>query len=975
MRYSAVKYLFFWLLSGFFFLQSHAQAGLCPSNLNFESGDFSGWECRAGVTSNNPLPLTGPIPGRHTIIDAATAGVDPFGFFPEISPLGSAYSVKLGNHATGSQAESISYTYTIPAGLSVFSMLIYYAVVIESPGHTPANQPRFQARIIDVTTGLPIPCVDFDFIAQTTPGGFLTSPIPGNIGSPVLYKDWTPISINLNAYIGRTIQLEFVTKDCSQSGHAGYAYVDVGTSCNGAITGNYICPGDPGITLSAPFGFQNYTWYADNTFTTVLSTSQTLSLNPPPAVGSIFPVKLEPYPGFGCQDTLYAQVDVGTPPTSFAGPDATICVDGQIQLGTLPNPAYSYSWTPPLLVSNPAIANPLAWNPVPGVPQEFVVTTTDILNGCRSTDTTYITSQQTDTTMLLIGKNIYCAGDPDVGVLSVSSSLSAVQWYNGAVPIPGATGFTYQPLVTGNYWAQVTEPGCTDSTRTVSFVINPIPVSDAGADRSVCINETVQIGAAPNPLYTYSWTPAAQVDNAAAANPLAWAIGSTPQEFIVNTIDPATGCNSYDTTIITGRVMDTAISITGKNDYCVGDAAAGVLSVNNSLPAVQWYDASNPVPGATGYNFQPAVSGVYWAQLQNFGCTDSTRTITFDVRPLPIADFTMSNDSLCVTNNSFSFDNSSSASDGATMTYLWNFSDGTTQTTDDAVKTFSAPGSYRVRLTTTTQFGCINSTADSTVYVLPNGKANFTWDSICVNRPVQFSNLSSENGSVLVNYTWRFNDGNPDVLVKNPPLVTYTTQGTADVTLQLVTFGCENYPDSIIKKVQVNKPKDGITYRTITVPEGSKQYIHARPGVGNIYNWQPRQQLNAYDVQYVEFTAVDDTKYLIAITDPNTCITTDTLQMLVLKKPGYYLPTAFTPNGDGLNDLARPYLIGMKGLKSFSIFNRTGQLIYFTQTYGHGWDGKYKGTEQNTGVYVWLLEYYDSNNKLVTQKGTITLIR
>ena len=144
-----------------------AQAGLCPSNLNFETGDFTGWDCFAGTTSSNPLPFTGPIPGRHTIINAATSGLDPFGGFPEISPLGSNYSVKLGNHSTQSQAESISYTYTIPSNLSVFSMLLYYAVVIESPGHVPSNQPRFLARIIDVATGQPIPCVNFDFIAQT----------------------------------------------------------------------------------------------------------------------------------------------------------------------------------------------------------------------------------------------------------------------------------------------------------------------------------------------------------------------------------------------------------------------------------------------------------------------------------------------------------------------------------------------------------------------------------------------------------------------------------------------------------------------------------------------------------------------------------------------------------------------------------------------------------------------------------------
>jgi gliding motility-associated-like protein len=99
------------------------------------------------------------------------------------------------------------------------------------------------------------------------------------------------------------------------------------------------------------------------------------------------------------------------------------------------------------------------------------------------------------------------------------------------------------------------------------------------------------------------------------------------------------------------------------------------------------------------------------------------------------------------------------------------------------------------------------------------------------------------------------------------------------------------------------------------------------------------------------------------------------MQIFVLKKPGYYLPTAFTPNGDGLNDVVRPYVIGMKGLKSFSIYNRGGNLIFHTTKTGEGWDGTYKGEKQVPAVYVWILEYFDSDNKVVLAKGALTLIR
>ncbi|MEP6700001.1 MAG: PKD domain-containing protein [Bacteroidota bacterium] len=969
-----VKYFFLAILFFNSFGTANAQGGLCPSNLDFEAGNFSGWVCRAGSGLSFPLPVTGPIPGRHTIIDATTAGIDPFGFFPEICPNGSGFSVKLGNQTAGSQAESISYTYTIPSTLTVFSMLFYYAIVLESPGHTPANQPRFRARIIDLTTGTPLPCVDFDFIAGGTPGGFQISRIPGNLNSQVLYKEWTPVSINLNAYIGRTIMLEFITNDCLQNGHAGYAYVDVSTVCNGAIQGSTVCIGDTSTTLTAPFGFQNYTWYSDNTFGTIISTSQTITFNPPPTVGTVYPVIVEPFTGFGCRDTLYATISVAPRPVSNAGPDLTICEGQQVQIGVPATSGYIYSWTPASQVTNPIISNPFAWNT--GPPTEFIVRTTSAALSQGIPTSTIITSFFVDTALQITGKKDYCTGDLAAGTLSVSSTVSAVQWYNSTIPIPGATGLSYQPTISGSYWAEVQQSGCRDSTRMEVFNVNPSPVSNAGPDASICTNnQTIQIGTPPNPAYNYSWMPATQVSNAMIADPFALSIGATTTEFIVHTTDPLTGCNSYDTTYITGRVVDTSILLNGKNDFCIGDVAAGILSVNNAVSAVQWYEGTTPIPGATGFNYQPLITGNYWAQLQQFGCTDSTATLAFGIHALPVASFTSSSDTGCVTNNSYLFTNASTVSDGSAMTYLWKFSDGSTQTVKDATKTFLNSGNYIAKLVTTTVNGCKDSTT-YTVHVLPNGIANFSWDSICVSRPISFYNLSNEKGSALVKYNWDFGNAGPGSFLKNPPQVVYTSQGKADVTLKLVALGCESDTQSITKTVQVNKQAAGIRYRDITVPQGSSKFLHVRDSIGKTYLWRPPIQLSSYYTQYTEFFATtNDVEYKIDISDVHTCVTTDTIQILILRKPGYYLPTAFTPNGDGLNDVVKPYLVGMKSLKSFSVYNRWGNLVFYSVKEGEGWDGKVKGVQQDTGVYIWILEFINSDDKKVTEKGHITIIR
>ncbi len=88
------------------------------------------------------------------------------------------------------------------------------------------------------------------------------------------------------------------------------------------------------------------------------------------------------------------------------------------------------------------------------------------------------------------------------------------------------------------------------------------------------------------------------------------------------------------------------------------------------------------------------------------------------------------------------------------------------------------------------------------------------------------------------------------------------------------------------------------------------------------------------------------------------------------------MPSAFTPNGDGMNDYLYP-LNAYKALDlSFSVFNRFGQRIFFTRDWTNKWDGSFKGQGADPGTYVWMLTYIHSDTNLkVEQKGTVILIR
>lgn len=109
----------------------------------------------------------------------------------------------------------------------------------------------------------------------------------------------------------------------------------------------------------------------------------------------------------------------------------------------------------------------------------------------------------------------------------------------------------------------------------------------------------------------------------------------------------------------------------------------------------------------------------------------------------------------------------------------------------------------------------------------------------------------------------------------------------------------------------------------------------------------------------------------------------DTVQFTIREKGdcdtirAIYVPSAFTPNGDGKNDLLVPIVnpLGKVTHFIFRVYNRSGQVLFESRTPGKGWDGKYKGTQQPTGVYVWMFQGTEPDGKQVNFKGTTLLLR
>ena len=167
---------------------------LCLQAQCFDMSNLSapGVTCTYGSYSN-PYANVGVVNGRHTVMGS---GYDDI--IPQLKtvPEGEKNAIRLGNSGTGSQAESITFEYTVDNANPI--VLLKYAAVMEDPGHVPSQQPRLRLEVLNSHNAAIDPeCTSFDFIA---------SPSLGWNGSSILWKDWTNIGVDLSSYSGQKMR-------------------------------------------------------------------------------------------------------------------------------------------------------------------------------------------------------------------------------------------------------------------------------------------------------------------------------------------------------------------------------------------------------------------------------------------------------------------------------------------------------------------------------------------------------------------------------------------------------------------------------------------------------------------------------------------------------------------------------------------------------------------------------------------------
>ncbi len=303
--------------------------------------------------------------------------------------------------------------------------------------------------------------------------------------------------------------------------------------------------------------------------------------------------------------------------------------------------------------------------------------------------------------------------------------------------------------------------------------------------------------------------------------------------------------------------------------------------------------------------------------------------------------------------------------------YVWGKDGAVIPTaTTNQLSVTGAGGVYVVTITTAA--GCTAPAKNKiTITSIQAPVASFTFNTYCTSIPVNFVNNSTIVSSGPVTYAWSDNNANSSTAAS--ALFTYAQVGTYQVKLKVSSVTCPALTDSITKLIAIEKPIAAQRLSTVSLNNNDPVQLQART-FGATYSWAPVTGLSNSSLVNPTVRLENETDYTIRIVAASGCVTVDSLLVKVFTEK-VYVPAAFTPNGDGLNDKLFVNLIGMKQLQHFTIFNRYGKKMFETSSISEGWDGTFNGTKQPMDTYVWTVEGLDKYGFYISTRGSVTLIR
>lgn len=821
MRNALVKLSFLLLLQFLAGGHSHAQLSSC-ANADFELNSFANWTGTTGFCCPINSTTLGIVSGRHTIMTGPGTDPNTNGAVTVVAP-GGTYSARLGNDDVGGEAEQLSYQIAVDATNALF--IYRYAVVLEDPNHTIDEQPRFEIRVYD-QNGLPVGCGSYNVVASSGIPGFVS--IVNSQGSTIHYKDWTTVGVDLSPYIGQNVTIEFSTGDCSLGGHYGYAYVDC--YCSPLIILSDLCAGANSTILTAPIGFESYSWSTGETTQSITINNVVIGTQYQCTMTSvtgctitlttiITPTILAPHFGqlTNCRNEVQFQdsslVTVGTPINQWKWDF------GDGQTSNVQHPTHQYA----------AIGN---YN------VSLIVTN---MGGCS--DTVNYTISSIPIPQISFSSPPVCPGDISSFVdASASTNGPIISWsWNFG---DGNTDTIQHPFhrysLPGTYPVSlitIDSLGCKD-TLTQNISTLPGPISDFNY-LSACVNSQINFTdistTTGSSILDWEW-------NFGDASPLVTGLANPshlyPSPGSYNTTLVITALNGCKDTIVKPVDVGTVPVATFSNSIVCTDQFTDFTDASStavgSITDWQWNFGDGSPISTLQHPSHVFILGNYNVQLVVTGSNGCTDTLNQNVNVLqgPVADF--SSTPVCPGSTS-EFSDLSLSGTGVINTWHWDFGDGSaTSNITNPQHVFTSAGSFDVSLIVTSTNGCSDTLIEA-INTNPIPNAAYFIPSGCVFTPLLFPNLSSLSVGALASYEWNFGDGSP-ITTASSPMHVYSNGGSYFVSLVAISnLGCR---DSVTNEVFVfDQPQANFTVGNVCLGDTSFFQDVSITSQGDILDW------------------------------------------------------------------------------------------------------------------------------------------
>ncbi|MBS1927980.1 MAG: gliding motility-associated C-terminal domain-containing protein [Bacteroidetes bacterium] len=561
-----------------------------------------------------------------------------------------------------------------------------------------------------------------------------------------------------------------------------------------------------------------------------------------------------------------------------------------------------------------------------------------------------------------------CANIND-GIITINPGAEATTPYasftlTGPGGATSQNGNTFSNLAPGNYTYNFTDAiGCTGSGTAVLTTHSPLattvsltmPLCNGNANGIIALNASG--GGAP---YQYALAPFTSYQSNGTFN-------TTSGTYTIR-IKDTYGCTKDTTVILNQPPVLTASAVSNTPAGCDGNNGTVTITAAGGTPAYQYSLDGTTFQAAD--NFVTPTPGTF-ANItvkDNNGCT---ATASATVQLIDNMFLSIGNDTTICAESRLTF---SPQTNAGTNIFQWRPLNAaiTPPSTiiDPIIKNATVAPLDTATYVLHAEWGACVREDTVLVRVLHKPIADAGRDTAICDLSSAVVSGSATNLSGTVNFAWSpaeyATTPNQETTVVTPPKTQVFTLTVTD------NYGCNFLvTDQVV--VVVQPPVPAFAGRDTIAAIGQPHQLFGSGGVS--FEWSPAAPLNLSTAQNPIAILNHDQQFVLKVTDYAGCIGYDTVFIQVYKDSGYYIPNAFSPNGDGLNDVFIPTPVNMVKTNYFKVYNRLGQMVFETNEWRKGWDGRYLGKIQPIGAYVWVIQGIDKAGKTIQMKGTVLLVR